>query len=421
MYDLHCLAENGDVSIHLKNVSIVKEWPKKMFIMFGYHWNCGEDVSVHWRMVRSRSIIDKEYGIVLLRTKKVDFTDVVTKSRLELEFLERLDLEKYHILRPIPSSSHLFPHSDERSLEPATRLDRRSDFSNVNLNFNYNEKTKSAENPFDRPLDRNLKWNCYNCYTKGSGKIIINAQEVSPDGKRYRLDFQFEGNLMVNVDYKLEATSFGSWQKDFGHLITIPLGPFQVPGLFNVGHNFYVSSGVSIAVNDTAILHQGFEAHFPELFIKVYKPHHELNPIPIIESSGTTPEIVPHDFDTPRALLLTMGFRLTPGVNFGISMGPINAGIALDFDHFLYADIEDSTGDICPEGMGQVSFKNQNSMVVRAFGQEKFIAGTERRLMCPTCGFCLGPGSKKGFQMELSGLKGRLEPPKTPNPPPPPS
>lgn len=275
--------------------------------------------------------------------------------------------------------------------EPVHNLHKRkaSNMSTtLNLNVNYDPKTKRAKNPYFQFLDY-VK--CGNCYVTGHAVISFHIKSKRGIIQDYKLNIK--GSFEASMDLQIKTPLIWSQELVYQRLASITLQPYQVPGIFVFGPTVRLDAGVLLDWIDNSNMHFGFHYNKKFDYTVQGKPFGNTTKN-YLEKGG----LIPHESKNKQKHDLALGIsaHLLPGIELGLSIDRKQIfSIAAEFDTSLETRAgEGMSNGVCKNNLS-INLVRRDAVQGRLMIKGKFIPPVPvwstgaKTIQCPFCQVCL--------------------------------
>ncbi|GBC01319.1 hypothetical protein RclHR1_04140004 [Rhizophagus clarus] len=298
-----CKKEGGvkKITFDLKNkeaVEEVKKWPKKVMLLISHKWDCFGKKTTQFFTATDR---------------------VIHKSKLAATFaITRCNYPCHSNDYSVDVSWVEANNNTRRSLEerfgipfPTINLSNK-----IGLNTLFDAKRRKSSRPnLQITDDGDIKLLCTNCFTRGEATLALKISGKIFPPKVNEAFITLNGNFLLNIDLSLEASIGKTFSVNDFTILSIPLSPFNIPGLFNAGPSIDLVASAEAKAEIAGTLEFGADLSLPNFNVKA-----SFKGLPNIEQSGFKPIVKSHNPKADIEATANLSASLKPQIAFGISI-----------------------------------------------------------------------------------------------------
>jgi hypothetical protein len=337
VYDIDC--KDGKIIVSLGNhnsIEKIKNWPDKVFVLVSHKWKCYGKKSTQYYIVGHRTI-DSHNKKVTFTAKKSDIEDMSEEFDINISWEDKKN-KKHH------NNRRQFGIGDF-DVDPSAKIP---------LNVFFDEKTGKSSKKFTliEVKQNNNKTSqslvCDNCFTNGQATVSLNLAGTIIPPRLKKATLSLDGNLRINLGVSFNGKITKSISTRDFELISIPLSPFNIPGILTVGPTLDVISSATISAALSGSIRTGLEISYPKFSAKAI--FNDINN-PKFVQSGFNPITKPLDssFGGVTASASISGTLLKPQIAFGIDIlkGRIKRKAGFEVAPTLTAEVIVGKGSGC--------------------------------------------------------------------------
>ncbi|CAB5095888.1 unnamed protein product [Rhizophagus irregularis] len=282
----------------------VKKWPERIMLLISHKWECFGKRSTQFFTATDR-VIDESKLVTTFAIMRCDFPHNLEDYDININWVEGKQTN----------------NNTRRSLEERFGISFPTiNISNkIGLNILFDSASDKSSKP-DISLinNKNIKLLCANCFTKGEAALALRIRGKIFPPKLKEASITLSGNLLVNLDFSLEAPKEISHEEKASinsPIASIKIGAFNIPGLLELGPEIDLVAAADALADARAALKFGGNFSLPNFSAKA-----SFKGLPNFEQSGFNPIVNAHIPSASAKAFVIITATLKSQLAFGIKI-----------------------------------------------------------------------------------------------------
>ncbi|CAB4412661.1 unnamed protein product [Rhizophagus irregularis] len=289
-----------------KAVDHINKWPEEIMLLISHKWTCFGKRSTQFFTATDR-VINESKLVVTFAIEESDFPHNSEDYDLNVNWVHgnQTNNNTYH-----------------RNLEERFGGVSIDISNNIGLNILFDSNSGKSSRPDLKIISNNdMRLLCTNCFTKGDATLALRIRGKIFPPKVKEASITLNGNFLMNLDFALESSQEASINnrkissaKDIT-ILSIGLGPFNIPGILNVGPSIDLLAAADVNTGTSETLEFGGDFNLPNFNVQA-----SFEGQPQFTQSGFTPIVNAHTPNAGIEASASISASLKPQLAFGISV-----------------------------------------------------------------------------------------------------